>query len=105
MCGISGYIGDFPTDLISHMNRSISHRGPDHSGVERFDFGAVGHVRLSIIDLTSASNQPFISVIVGDILLYIMEKYIIFGSATKVRAERRVFSIFRRCRGFTQTMG
>ena len=61
MCGISGYIGDFPTDLISHMNRSISHRGPDHSGVERFDFGAVGHVRLSIIDLTSASNQPFIS--------------------------------------------
>ena len=43
------------------MCASLHHRGPDASGVAAQDGIAVGNVRLSIIDLTDASNQPLIS--------------------------------------------
>jgi asparagine synthase (glutamine-hydrolysing) len=47
------------------MNACLSHRGPDAGGVyyeedERMNI-ALGHRRLSIIDLSEAANQPFIS--------------------------------------------
>jgi len=45
--------------------RAIAHRGPDDQGVETFGQGngivALGHTRLSIIDLTSAGHQPMMS--------------------------------------------
>lgn len=63
MCGINGYLGVKDGSLIERMNQSISHRGPDGSGAY-VDLGskvALGHVRLSIIDLSAASDQPLIS--------------------------------------------
>jgi asparagine synthase (glutamine-hydrolysing) len=57
MCGISGF--NFPDrPLIGAMNRSLAHRGPDHGDVFVDDAVSLGHRRLSIIDLSSASHQP-----------------------------------------------
>lgn len=63
MCGISGIISDSPRDLkglLSTMNASINHRGPDANGVISSDQIGLGHVRLSIIDLSTHANQPFV---------------------------------------------
>lgn len=42
------------------MNQAIGHRGPDANGVKVIseEVGAMGHVRLSIVDVTERSNQP-----------------------------------------------
>jgi len=60
MCGINGVISweRSPGVLALAMNRHLDHRGPDGEGV--FEDGplAFGHVRLSILDLTSAGAQP-----------------------------------------------
>jgi asparagine synthase (glutamine-hydrolysing) len=65
MCSISGTIhfGNFaPLEAHEQTRRSLSnskHRGPDHSAVVPLACGALGHNRLSIIDLSEAANQPF----------------------------------------------
>jgi asparagine synthase (glutamine-hydrolysing) len=41
------------------MNQQISHRGPNASGIKLLENGCLGHVRLSVIDLSEAANQPF----------------------------------------------
>lgn len=64
MCGISGIFSSTPVDqhLIMPMVNALAHRGPDAQGtfVYRGDLGvALGHNRLSIIDLSAEANQPF----------------------------------------------
>ncbi|SFV57249.1 Asparagine synthetase [glutamine-hydrolyzing] [hydrothermal vent metagenome] len=62
MCGICGYISKKDIN-INEMNNSIAHRGPDNQStyVNR-DIGlGLGHVRLSILDLSPQSNQPMVS--------------------------------------------
>lgn len=62
MCGINGLLGKTPGDysaLVNRMNASIAHRGPDANGVKPIVNGCLGHVRLSIIDLSKEANQPF----------------------------------------------
>ena len=62
MCGIVGEYffnnkcGDHNIEL---MLNKIKSRGPDYSGFKIKDHICLGHSRLSIIDLSSASNQPF----------------------------------------------
>lgn len=60
MCGISGYIGRIvnPSQVLSQMNNQQSHRGPDNSSFVLNSLYGIGHCRLSIIDLSTASNQP-----------------------------------------------
>lgn len=61
VCGISAIIRKTKGDLtsIEAMNRLIEHRGPDDEGIKTFDgVVALGHRRLSILDLTSAGHQP-----------------------------------------------
>jgi asparagine synthase (glutamine-hydrolysing) len=63
MCGIIGQINlDKPVDrnIFIGMCNALAHRGPDGEGQEYFqrDFIALGHRRLSIIDLTNAGTQP-----------------------------------------------
>ncbi len=64
MCGIAGIVGlnvDMGSSLIQKMIEGISHRGPDSEGAF-VDVGiALGHTRLSIIDLSNGANQPFYS--------------------------------------------
>jgi asparagine synthase (glutamine-hydrolysing) len=65
MCGVAGWFskqiipsGDHET--LSRMIRTIKHRGPDGQGLVVHDHAALGHVRLSIIDLSSG-QQPMYS--------------------------------------------
>ncbi len=57
MCGINGFNFNQP-DLIRQMNKRIGHRGPDFEDVYLTDDFSLGHVRLSIIDLSEKAKQP-----------------------------------------------
>ncbi len=66
MCGITGIfafneIGRFNLPNLSLATEELSHRGPDHQNIYVDDFVGLGHRRLSIIDLSSAGNQPMSS--------------------------------------------
>ncbi len=63
MCGIAGYInlqGNAEFSSIESMTQAIAHRGPDGFGHQLFKTVAIGHRRLSIIDL-EAGKQPMAS--------------------------------------------
>ncbi len=65
MCGINGIFGlesiKEPAGVIQAMNNKLAHRGPDNDGIYEDQSVVLGHRRLSIIDTTSSSNQPFFS--------------------------------------------
>lgn len=70
MCGINGLFNTHeivlqskPHEQVKQMNAAISHRGPDDSGIwESTDrLAALGHQRLSILDLSSQGHQPMVS--------------------------------------------
>lgn len=43
------------------MNLTVAHRGPDAGAISSFDSCVLGHRRLSILDLSTAANQPMLS--------------------------------------------
>lgn len=64
MCGIAGSVSRVGVDM-EHLGMSPSavldclrHRGPDSRGQHRDGRVWLGHVRLRILDLTAAGNQP-----------------------------------------------
>jgi len=59
VCGIAGIIGPGtdPATLVP-MLACLAHRGPDDSGTWAEPSVALGHRRLSILDLSSAGHQP-----------------------------------------------
>lgn len=66
MCGITGIISSSiektkREQIVLGMNKCIAHRGPDNDSIWSDDMISVGHRRLSIIDLSPESNQPFYS--------------------------------------------
>jgi asparagine synthase (glutamine-hydrolysing) len=63
MCGICGVVEldprkDAATAGTERMVRALRHRGPDGCGVHAAGSAALGHTRLSIIDLSNAGQQP-----------------------------------------------
>lgn len=68
MCGIAGgwwkEAGQLDARLVRALER-IRYRGPDDRGYELYPAGnamvALGHTRLSILDLSSAGHQPMLS--------------------------------------------
>ena len=63
MCGIAGcYLQDDGHKLTQIMTDRIAHRGPDAAGIwdhhDDLVTAQLGHRRLSIIDLSSAADQP-----------------------------------------------
>lgn len=64
MCGICGDIRldgqQASRDVIEKMNQRLARRGPDDDGIYVDQQVAFGHRRLSIIDLSEKSHQPFI---------------------------------------------
>jgi asparagine synthase (glutamine-hydrolysing) len=58
MCGIVGLTGPGSGLWIRAMRDALSHRGPDDSGVYVNERLALGHRRLSIIDLSEDGRQP-----------------------------------------------
>lgn len=65
MCGITGFWGGDAPDaaIVERMARTIAARGPDDAGVWCDDPAglALGHRRLSILDLSPAGHQPMVS--------------------------------------------
>ena len=70
MCGLAGFVevrgGDqqiVMEALASRMANALEHRGPDDKGVWADPEAgiALGHRRLSILDLSSAGHQPMVS--------------------------------------------
>ena len=65
MCGIAGIVfpvahASEPRAVLERMNRALLHRGPDAHGCHFFGRCALGHTRLSIVDLSSG-QQPMLS--------------------------------------------
>jgi asparagine synthase (glutamine-hydrolysing) len=66
MCGISGFLSHDPgapsdAQAVRRMNEAIRHRGPDAEGIWQHGPCALGHRRLSIIDLSADANQPMVN--------------------------------------------
>ncbi|WP_044557179.1 asparagine synthase (glutamine-hydrolyzing) [Halobacteriovorax marinus] len=67
MCGILGVFSpkfekfEYEKAVFEKALASMSHRGPDGSGIEYFKSAIMGHSRLKILDLSSASSQPMLS--------------------------------------------
>src|SRR5713101_182133 len=64
MCGIAGIVLSSARvrdqDIIA-MTEALRHRGPDDSGIHIEERFALGHRRLSIIDLSPLGHQPMFS--------------------------------------------
>ena len=62
MCGLSGILNlskkSVDPAMIHRMSNCMAHRGPDADGFYIQDEIALGHRRLSIIDLSTTANQP-----------------------------------------------
>jgi asparagine synthase (glutamine-hydrolysing) len=61
MCGICGTLsrrGPADAAAVAAMSRRLAHRGPDGQGVRSDGPVALGHRRLSIIDLSAAAAEP-----------------------------------------------
>src|SRR4030095_13040609 len=62
MCGLSGIVSfqqkQIDPSVIRRMSDCMAHRGPDADGFYIKDEIALGHRRLSIIDLSTTANQP-----------------------------------------------
>ncbi len=63
MCGICGFYDpdgrlSGKTALLEKMNAAQKHRGPDDEGIYTDGPAGLGHVRLSILDLSPAGHQP-----------------------------------------------
>lgn len=104
MCGIAGAYGwpggDRATEV---MVRALAHRGPDGEG--RYDAAApggrpvhLGHLRLSIQDLSTAANQPFVKD--GLALVYNGELY----NVRELRAELAARGVTFRTTGDTEVL-
>ncbi len=79
MCGIVGIFDlkekrEINRDLLSRMNESQHHRGPDEGNLHIEEGLGLGHRRLSIIDLSSG-QQPMISNDRNTVLSYNGEVY------------------------------
>src|SRR6188508_322584 len=83
MCGVLGFWSAAtcratdPHALLRAMSRGMRHRGPDDNG-EFYDDGAglgLGHLRLSIVDLSAQGHQPMRSASGRYVLSYNGEIY------------------------------
>lgn len=74
MCGICGELrfDGRGADLgaVARMSEALAPRGPDHAGSWHAGPVAFGHRRLSIIDLSSGSDQPMVDVATGCALVF-----------------------------------
>lgn len=83
MCGFTGFLfdGQNPVDdaegLAARMAMAINLRGPDDAGrwADRQAGVALGHRRLSIVDLSPAGHQPMISASGAVVIVYNGEIY------------------------------
>ncbi len=82
MCGITGFIDNNrhqqdPKIVIQKMTDALRHRGPSDQGiwVDHESAIALGHRRLSILDLSAEGHQPMVSASQRYIIVYNGEVY------------------------------
>ncbi|HWR45837.1 asparagine synthase (glutamine-hydrolyzing) [Sporomusa sp.] len=76
MCGIAGS-SKITTETLKVAIQKMQHRGPDADGAIGINnqMGAMGHVRLAIIDLDSRSSQPMVCPVSGNVISFNGEIY------------------------------
>jgi len=80
MCGIAGelnWTARADVRAVAAMVSGIAHRGPDDRGLWSSPSGvcALGHARLSIIDLSPAGHQPMVDPSTGNAIVFNGEIY------------------------------
>ncbi len=92
MCGITGILKSANdrgqtdssldtrlNEIVARMTRALAHRGPDDQGVQIIvnaeSLIALGHTRLSILDLSQAGHQPMLDPSTGNWITYNGEIY------------------------------
>lgn len=82
MCGITGFLSQYRSmndmkAMVSQMTQTLFHRGPDDGDVwtNQEDGIALGHRRLSIIDLSPLGHQPMHSACQRYVIVYNGEVY------------------------------
>lgn len=79
MCGIAAFLSNTPIATISRdclpSLDKIKHRGPDLQDTFEADNTWLGHVRLSILDLSEAGNQPMVSACGNYVIVFNGEIY------------------------------
>jgi asparagine synthase (glutamine-hydrolysing) len=75
MCGIAGFLARdahaaADKEAVARITTALHHRGPDASGLWAHGPCALGHRRLSIIDLSPEANQPMINE-TGDVAIVV----------------------------------
>ena len=79
MCGITGFLQQVrdPREIIGRMTDTLQHRGPDEGGIWCDETAgiALGHRRLSILDLSPAGSQPMLSSTGNHVLCFNGEIY------------------------------
>lgn len=100
MCGIIAAInighGELPNDVQARLERgldSIRHRGPDAraSHVDAIRRFALGHVRLSVIDVSAEGTQPFWSACGRYVIVFNGEIYNYIELREELQAQGAVF--------------
>ena len=107
MCGIVGVLDNSATQkgnlykIVQGMALAISYRGPDDNGiwVDKNSQIALGHRRLSIVDLSSAGHQPMHSASGRYILVFNGEIY----NHLEIRLELEVLGVSSGWRGYSDT--
>lgn len=73
MCGIIGY--NFEAPEVSNVAGIAAYRGPDNTTLKKLGRFTFIHNRLSIIDLSAAANQPFVSACGNYVMVFNGEVY------------------------------
>ncbi len=95
MCGIAGFYSfnnSLKRDDLQKMTDRISHRGPDAEGAFVENKIALGHRRLSILDLSERSNQPMYSDCGNYVIVFNGEVYNYREIAKKYNLETKTSS-------------
>ena len=102
MCGIAGKISwntKPDPEIIRRMTDTMKTRGPDAEGIYSSEHAALGHRRLSIIDLSDSARQPMADtssryrlVYNGEIynFAYLKKKLIAYGSEFRTSSDSEV---------------
>jgi asparagine synthase (glutamine-hydrolysing) len=77
MCGDVRRVGGGAPDVaaLGRVTRAMAHRGPDDEGIFEREGVALGHRRLSILDLKPTGHEPMIDAATGVSLSYNGETY------------------------------
>ncbi len=93
MCGIVGFScpNDNAETILSEMMERIRHRGPDSGGMYLNEDIALGHRRLSIIDITEQGDQPIFNEDRSMVLIFNGEIYNYQDIKTELLAAGHIF--------------